>query len=321
MGSRLEEKYSWEELSDYVLERVNRKSRKLNKKVFTQFFMERKEVGYQFDSELIGRCYFIWKKLQENRDHFMIISGPEGEGKSWTALKVCSWIDPGFNHQRICFTYEELIRALRVAEKGQSILIDEGAMSLYSREAMTKTTRILTKVFMIMRQKNLFICICIPNFHLLDSYVRDHRCGTLLQIDRRGYYKAYVGHAIKRISIKGRKFKAVSSIRVPLGTFWDGVSNASFPRNIDEGLYNEKKKLHMDKVFEDLDKESDQTLIPSAKLAKKIGVTPESITNMIQRGELVGKKIGNRWYITKDKYDDFSKMENQEIGDLEPINL
>jgi len=34
---------------------------------------------------------------------------------------------------------------------------------------------------LISTEKNLFVCLCLPNFHLLDTYVKDHRVDTLVQ--------------------------------------------------------------------------------------------------------------------------------------------
>ena len=206
MVNRLEDKMTWEELVERTISKIDRyKPAGFNKKHFKKWMMKRKGRGYLFDYLLIWKCYNISKSLADDYDHFMIIAGKEGTGKSTLAIQICSWIDLSFNPKRICFNIRQFLKELAERKPAQAIQIDEAGLDLFSREAMNYMNRLLIKTFMIIRQRRLFVCLCLPNFHILDSYVRDHRVNTLLQIKQRGYYMGFLETAIKTISKDGSR--------------------------------------------------------------------------------------------------------------------
>lgn len=303
---KLEEQYpNWSELTDQQIGLMQKAGIKVSYRKFREYHLEREKEGHLFDYYLKAHCFNINQKLKDNYDHFIVFSGKEGTGKSTLAIKVCSWIDPNFNNEKICFTYEEIIKAVKEGKMGSMILIDEGAISLYSREAMSKVNRVLTKLFMVIRAKCIGLGICIPNFHLLDSYVKDHRTDTLIQVTRRGLYTAYVQRAIKRVSRLGLKFKDISGVKCASGTFWKGSFNQAFPKTIPFEDYNKRKMEHMNKFVEELETDEliENKYIPSSKLAKKMSYTNDAINNMIKKKKIRGKKINNHWYVLREDYD------------------
>ena len=147
--------------------------------------------------ELIRKDY-----LNKQYDWVMVIDGFEGVGKSTLAIQVCKEIDPTFDLTRVCFTPRQYLNSVENAKKRTSILYDEAGTGLFSREAMTLTSRILNKVMMTVRDKNLFHCLVLPSFFQLDKNIRENRATSLLHVYARGRFSFYSRKRLKMISIK-----------------------------------------------------------------------------------------------------------------------
>ena len=129
--------------------------------------------------------------VEKDQDYIMCIEGYEGVGKTTLALHICKYFDSTFNVDRIIFKLDEFKMQVKRAPKGAAILIDEGALVLFSRDAMKGEVRELIRLFTAIRQYNLFICICIPSFSIIDKYIREHRVKGLLKVNMRGRFAAY----------------------------------------------------------------------------------------------------------------------------------
>jgi len=163
-------------------------------------------------------CYMIQDQLTKNRDWVSVVDGQEGEGKTTFAVNYCAWISPTFTLDNVCFGYNSFLLNLKDSKPGDSIQADEGANFLFSREAMNSDTRDSIKVFTQVRYKRNHIAVLIPNFHILDSYLREHRVKSLIHIISRGNYKAIINQlAIKRVSDLGRKTKQVDKSKTYFG--------------------------------------------------------------------------------------------------------
>lgn len=315
---KLEEKYSWEELYEQTFSKIGHKLQKKDIPVFKTWFMKREGVGYRFDYQLILRAFRIWQELHDGLDHFCVISGREGFGKSTLAIQLCSWVNPNFRLTNLCYGAKAFLDILGAKadkmvdsiDKGEefigeteSLLLDEGT-ELLSREALNVTNRTLTKSFFIQRALKFFVVICIPNFHMLDPVVRDHRCRTLIEVIGRGKYKAVTGDGIKTISKEGKITKEISRVSLRNGQFWHGYYNKEFPKDISHLEY-EKQKFYGIKEALDTMKDDVVTkkLISVTKTCKEIGLKADTLIGFIKKGEVEGKQIGKRWYISRKAYD------------------
>lgn len=130
-------------------------------------------------------------------DWLHVIVGPEGIGKTSLGWSMCKHIDPDFNgHDDAVFSYKELVDAVD-GYTGKAILIDEGAMVFYSRESMNSVNKKAIKLMTAIRTKNLFIVICIPNFWILDKYIREHRVKTVSRVVKRGWQWHFSPRTVK----------------------------------------------------------------------------------------------------------------------------
>jgi len=150
-----------------------------------------------------------------NLDWLHVCEGPEGSGKTCLALQICKHVDPSFDASRVGFNFQqinEVIDSLGADTKGKAILLDEGAESLFSRDAMKKDNRDFLKLFMRFRKLNLFVVLCIPSFLSLDRLLRSNRVKSLTTCEfdfdennnlKQGHFAAYSLEKVKQIAAFG----------------------------------------------------------------------------------------------------------------------
>lgn len=302
MSSTLYEKEGWDSCVQHIISSNKSKNEKFNS------WVKEKDLGnILFDPFLYLKGYNIQKKVNEqDRDHFIVISGKEGEGKSTIAIQLACVLDPSFCLSRICYEMADFLRMLRVAKKGQVFILDEGNMFLFNRESYSDDNRFMVKLFALMRQLNLIIIINLPNFFTLDSYVRDHRADMLINCHTRGKYVAYVGKGIKVVSKEGTKYKTIRHSQIPAGTFWFGYWNKFLPRlnDIDPETYKKYKREHFDKYLADIEKavnlrDKSSKFVSIKDAVTILPVARDTMINLVKSGEVSGKMIAGKWFVER----------------------
>lgn len=313
MGTAYEDKMTWAELCEQTIKKLSKPLGNDEEVIkFRKWFMEREQVGYRFDPIMIYRCYNIWKDLKSDYDHFIVICGREGTGKTTFGTQIASWIHPTFKIENVVYGTGEYLKALKskmsqYKKEGKVdpdvIMLDEGT-ELLSRESLNESNRILTKTFFVQRALKCLVIINIPNFHMLDSVVRKHRVKTLIEVTERGRYKAIVGVGIPIIAKDGERQKTVSNIRLPYGSFWEGYFRKEFPKTLDFDEYSSHKMNGIDNLLETLDRNNydvKNNMVESFKIAKVLGKPSDTVTRWINEKRLDGTKLGGRYYIIKNE--------------------
>ena len=138
---------NWSELCDYVFSKIGNKLGKKDQGTFKKWFMARERVGWLIDIGMVLRCYFIWKELMKGLDHFIVISGREGCGKTTLSFGISAWVTPnGFDLENVCYGAKQYLDILgKKSEyvalhpeynvKAESVVLDEGT-ELLSRESL-----------------------------------------------------------------------------------------------------------------------------------------------------------------------------------------
>jgi hypothetical protein len=88
---------------------------------------------------------------------------------------------------------------VRSSKPESAVLVDEGALVFFSRDSMTKATKQAVRLLTSMRTYNLFLCVCVPSFFILDKYIREHRVRSLSKVYDRGLANFYFTKEIRRI--------------------------------------------------------------------------------------------------------------------------
>jgi len=158
--------------------------------------------------------------LEKDLDWLHVIVGKEGVGKSSLGIYLCRTFDPNFSIENIVFDINELKDRVRNSKPGDAILIDEGALIFFSTDSHRKETKEGIKLLTAMREFNLFVVICIPNFWILSRYIREHRVKTISRVVKRGWYWHF----------SPRKVRQIERDKVTLKTIWpDWDFRDSFP--------------------------------------------------------------------------------------------
>ena len=289
---------SWEEVINYVIERAGISAKDYTP--FVEWMQERESIGYLFDYFLYKVAFNICKRIENNGDHFTVIVGGEGTGKSTLASQLCAIVSPqSFGEKTMCFKIQDFIERVRNSKKGDSFQLDEGAMFLFAKESMSKESREIEKLFQLIRQRNLNIVVCIPRFFDISKYMRTHRIDLLLWIPTKGKY-SYTAFRERAINLINKK----ESMRIhpPSGTTWRGYWNKEFPELNGYGLkqYIKNKTEHFNFFLDQAEKVlggTKQKFFSLPELTKELGLGKTTLNEMIKQGRLEAIKIGNTWRI------------------------
>ena len=180
--------------------------------------------------------------LTKDRDWVLVIDGEEGVGKSVLAQQVAKYLDPKFNIDNITFTSDEFLKKVKdpKTKKGTTIILDEAFSAASSRSSLSEVNRAMIGVATEMRQKNLFVILCIPSFFDLDKYFALWRCRALFHLyfseeeDRR--YVIFSKEEKKMLYLFGKK---TYSYAKPHSSFPPFKFANYYP--IDEDDYRRKK--------------------------------------------------------------------------------
>jgi len=311
---------SWDE----IIERINYNCHDTSP-LFVKWLKSRKYMrGYFFNGLTWKRMFNIWKVIhKQDRDHFTVVSGMEGGGKSTVAIQMACAVDPTFCIERICFTPEEFIDGLAKSKKGQAFVLDEGNLFLFSRESAKTGNRNMVKLFALMRQKNVCVFICVPNFFTLDSYVRNHRVQTIVHVYKRGKIICYVSEsAIRKISKEGYATKQVVNIQLPAGSSFKGWFLKPLPsvNNVNDETYREYKGKHFSDFIQELKDNFKTEEIQSAvkeyltpsEASMLTGLTIQTLRNHAKLGKVKARKIGDK-YQAPHRYDTLDIIDTYDV--------
>lgn len=263
-------------------------------------------TGKRFDATLLANLYpfFVGAKYKDYSP-FIVIDGNERLGKSTLAAQVASTLDENFNLEKDNLDFQDFVNSIDNGQVGEAIVFDEATTGLFSRQAMTKINATLVKTFMVSGAKNLITIVCIPNFFMIDRYIRDHRIDALIHIPKRGRYWYYNEKKAKDLSKKGYKYMNHTAVFPN----FKGYYNKKFPENFPYEPYRKKKIFYIDGMLKSLresinnDKEdlNIQKMIRASALAKQIGMPLSTMQRKLSLGEYKGNKKGRIWYITEEE--------------------
>jgi hypothetical protein len=155
---------------------------------------EKQEGDLYLDGKLKNKLDHAKMKIKKDFDVGGIVIGDEGGGKSTHASNIMLYMtDCKFDPRRdIIKSHEDAILKLEQVPDGSGIMFDEGYLLFYSGDALTKSQKAITKIFSIIRQKNLFFLIVAPSFFRLATYFALDRTKFLIRVydkaGERGYF-------------------------------------------------------------------------------------------------------------------------------------
>lgn len=146
----------------------------LVKRVISENIKAREHI---YDSEIIK---MIKKELKNKRGQNLIITGPTGLGKSWTAvalaLEAVRDTDIPFDiTTHVCFTPEQFSRVYNdeaLTPPGSVIIFDEIGVTFGSRDALTAVNRTFSKLLQIIRHRAVLVIFTTPDLSFMDNQGR-----------------------------------------------------------------------------------------------------------------------------------------------------
>lgn len=220
--------------------------------------LEGRPAKFYMDPALIRSLDLAKDRVKKrNWDYVSIISGIPGSGKSTLARCLARYCCPWFDLPHVAFTVDEFIKLTNNCPEYSSVILDESFQSLNSRVTMSPAFLRIINHLQIIRQKHLFIFLCLPNFFDLSKGVAIFRASHLFVTyasndGKRGKYLAWDRSGKRRLYIRGQKYlnynAVVANVR---GKF------ITMKKIMSEVEYEKKKRKHL------MDQE--QTLIKKGK--------------------------------------------------------
>lgn len=196
--------------------------------------------------------------LKQGWDYLAIVSGIVGVGKSTFAQQLCKYLDPTFNtEERICFKGtgpDGLIERTSRAKQGQAFMLDESFEDMNTSVTRSPEFVKIINHLQLIRQKNLFIVLCLPNFFDLSKGIAIFRSHHLFVIyaDKfaRGRFTAFDRIKKKLLYVKGKQFMNYNAEK---SNFYGKFTKKWV---VDEDLYLKLKHKHLVEQGKDVDRKS-----------------------------------------------------------------
>lgn len=142
---------------------------------------------------------------QKNMDSWAMVVGYEGGGKSNFACALAeAYLGvPPFTHrldpdvplkmakENWVFTPEDMLARPYELPRGGVLIADEGATTMLADDTITKEGKEVKKLTTVLRERNLFVIICVPEWDLVQPYIRARRTQMVYRCVARGTVMAY----------------------------------------------------------------------------------------------------------------------------------
>jgi hypothetical protein len=182
---------------------------------------------------------------KKNWDYVALVAGLPGSGKSTLARTFARYFCKWFDEKFIAFTGDDFIEITNNCPEYSSVILDESFASLNSKVGMTEDFIKIVNHLQIIRQKHLFIFLCLPNFFDLAKGISIFRSSHLFvtyadDLGNRGHFLVFDRNNKRKLYVRGGKFMNYNAQKANFyAKFWEN------PDIIDVNKYDAMKKEHM----------------------------------------------------------------------------
>jgi len=117
---------------------------------------------------------YIKGRIAKKKNFLVVLTGPVGSGKSWSALSICKQVDPTFNDQRIVTSMKQLMNLVNSGnlKSGQAILWDEAGIDISNRNWQSLVNRMVNFLLQTFRHQRLILIMTVPYMDFIDASTR-----------------------------------------------------------------------------------------------------------------------------------------------------
>jgi len=117
---------------------------------------------------------YIKYRIRCNKNFLVILTGPTGSGKSWSALSMGELIDEDFNISRVVFSGTELMKLINSDElkSGSVVVWDEAGVNLSNRNWQSGINKMMNLLLQTFRHRNIILIFTVPYQDFIDAATR-----------------------------------------------------------------------------------------------------------------------------------------------------
>lgn len=192
------------------------------------------KMGFKFDTDL-GNSLEGFKEavMYQDFDCVVLVDGKEGTGKSVHGMQIAKFLDVDNDidiEKQICYTPEQLKKAITTLPKFKAIVFDEARRGFNRRRSTQDVNIDLTDLFAECRQNNLFLIIIMPSFYDMDQQIAVWRSRLLIHVWYEWDLKAPKGEKLVR------GFAHMYNENAKYMMYYDKNLKYKYPPNYDEGF-------------------------------------------------------------------------------------
>jgi nucleoside-triphosphatase THEP1 len=133
----------------------------------------------------------IRQRTATDWDSCIAIVGYTGVGKSTLAWRIGELLDAGFNDARMCLSQPEVEEALKTAQRGDVVVVDEGVEVVYSLDFGTRESKDFVRWLDVCRRRGVILLVLMARLRQMSGRVRDDRATYAFSVRARGRCIAY----------------------------------------------------------------------------------------------------------------------------------
>lgn len=186
------------------------------------------------------------KRASQNRDFTVIVSdwdNERGSGKTTLSIKLAKAMDQsekGLTPSKATLTPEEMINAYSVEPHQSALILDEAEAGMNSRDAMTTTNKVLSKMVSMARVEQKYVIFNMPASSHIDKNILDLADYWII-VQRRGLARVY---ELNKNPFEGRTYPTPTQTMT-----WDAIDK-------DNPVYRSLTSEKLDKIGSGADGES-----------------------------------------------------------------
>jgi hypothetical protein len=182
---------------------------------------------------------------KKNWDYVALVAGIPGSGKSTLARTFARYFCKWFDESYIAFTGDEFIDITNNCPEYSSVILDESFASLNSKVSMSEDFVKIINHLQIIRQKHLFIFLCLPNFFDLAKGISIFRSSHLFVTyadaeGNRGHFLVFDRDNKRKLYVRGGKYMDYNAQKANFyAKFWENNDILNL------NLYEDMKNRHL----------------------------------------------------------------------------